>query len=122
MADLAWFPSAAMQTIGAMYAVFAALYIYAAKRNSKTLTGTSKTPTRSFSYIWGIMEPHIYFVILSIIVFFAILINAIVLFGVSIGSLSNPERYYFGGFILFLSALTYIILFSMLLVPNIAKK
>jgi len=71
MSDPAWFPSAAMQTIGAMYGIFALFFVLA--------VGSPKLRKMLGRELLRL------FVVLSIVVFICILVNAIVLYGVITG-------------------------------------
>lgn len=115
MTDFAWFPSAAMQTLGAMYAIFAALYIFVVSRNLELSAGT-------FSEKLEKMRPHIIFIFLSLFVFFAISANAWVLYNVSIDNPPYSSSAYVGCFLLFLLALFNIVLYAIILVYGLAKK
>ncbi len=79
MSDPAWFPSAAMQTIGAMYAIFAAVYVLALRNEDVREKGGNIL--------------IIAFAGLSISVFFSILVNAVKLYALSFGLYGWPWQF-----------------------------
>lgn len=93
MTDLAWFPSAAMQTLGAMYAVFAAIYVLVVSKNSKHTAEKPEHPAETRLQKLERRVPHVYFMLLSAIVYFDIWVNAVILYGISLGELPDPSRY-----------------------------
>lgn len=50
VADPAWFPSAAMQTVGAMYAIFVAVYVLFIQRGQELGKRISKASVKLFLF------------------------------------------------------------------------
>ncbi len=104
VSDPAWFPSAAMQTLGAMYTVFVAIYVLVLQ----------KEPT--------LYRPaNIYFIVLSFIVGTTIILNAVVLFGLCSPYSGYGDVFYMAGFFAFVLSIIYILGFTIILSIRIAQ-
>jgi len=101
MSDPAWFPSAAMQTIGAMYAIFAAVYVLALRQEL-----TKKLPKRVNQSVFRA------FLLISGLVGLCIFVNAMELYAHSAGSPPMLPVGHLGCLVFFLMAISFIILYS----------
>ncbi|MDD5447046.1 MAG: hypothetical protein PHY36_04090 [Methanocellales archaeon] len=108
MTDLAWFPSAAMQTLGAMYALFVAIYVFIIKNVLDAPVGYDSKKRRA-----GLTNGA--FILLSFIVWMTIALNAWALYRISIGSFFDLNIYTYC-YLFFLVALTTIIIYAVTLV------
>jgi len=127
MSDPAWFPSAAMQTLGAMYAIFVAIYVLALQKSPKR-----PPPKTTIIYpttradISGIIEGAISsFNFLSVVVCFTILYNAYVLYNLSVPAkvfTQYQSLFYFGCFVSFCFSIGAILINAVLLSGRIAGK
>ena len=86
VSDPAWFPSAAMQTLGAMYTVFVAIYVLVLQKMVLQREPTLYRPA------------NIYFIVLSFIVGTTIILNAVVLFGLYSPYSGYGDVFYMAGF------------------------
>ena len=109
VSDPAWFPSAAMQTLGAMYTVFVAIYVLVLQKMVLQKEPTLYRPA------------NIYFIVLSFIVGTTIILNAVVLFGLCSPYSGYGDVFYMAGFFAFVLSIIYILGFTIILSIRIAQ-
>lgn len=108
VSDPAWFPSAAMQTLGAMYAIFVAIYVLVLQKRINDLTSH--------------MIANLSFVVLSIIVGITIILNASVLYRLCTPYVECSTSLYDWGFFTFVLSIIYILLLTIYLSIIIAQR
>ncbi len=110
VSDPAWFPSAAMQTLGAMYAIFVAVYVLVLQKMV-----IQKEPTLH-------RLANFFFILLSVVVGLTIILNALILYGICVpNSVMDLSHYMEVGLLVFVISVTYLLLVTILFSVMITK-